>query len=40
MVLASAGLRARAQALARRCRYLELGSLPGFQKAFLGRIGF
>jgi len=40
MTLASLGLRARAQRLAARCRYLELGAVPGFQKAFLGRIGF
>lgn len=40
MVLASAGLRERARELARRCRYLELGSVPGFQKAFMARIGF
>jgi len=40
MVLASASARERARQLARRCRYLQLGSLPGFQKAFLGRIGF
>jgi uncharacterized 2Fe-2S/4Fe-4S cluster protein (DUF4445 family) len=39
-VLASERARGRAQVLARRCRYLELGSLPGFQKAFLTRIGF
>jgi uncharacterized 2Fe-2S/4Fe-4S cluster protein (DUF4445 family) len=40
MVLASAALRERACELARRCRYLELGSVPGFQKAFMARIGF
>jgi len=40
MALASLDLRERARALASRCRYLELGSLPGFQKAFLRRIGF
>ena len=40
MALASVTLRERARSLARRCRYLELGSLPGFQKAFLRRIGF
>jgi uncharacterized 2Fe-2S/4Fe-4S cluster protein (DUF4445 family) len=40
MTLASVALRERARRLAARCRYLELGSLPGFQKTFLGRIGF
>ncbi|MCG6873865.1 MAG: ASKHA domain-containing protein [Betaproteobacteria bacterium] len=40
MVLASVALRERARGIASRCRYLELGSLPGFQKAFLRRIGF
>jgi uncharacterized 2Fe-2S/4Fe-4S cluster protein (DUF4445 family) len=40
MALASVALREEARQLATRCRYLELGSLPGFQKAFLRRIGF
>ncbi len=40
MTLASAALRERARRLAKRCHYLELGSLPGFQKVFLKRIGF
>ncbi len=40
MTLASAALRERASRLAKRCRYIELGSLPGFQKIFLSRIGF
>jgi len=40
MALASAALRDRARALALRSRYLELGSLPGFQRIFMGRIGF
>ncbi len=40
MALASAALRDRARCLARRCHYLELGSLPGFQRVFMGRIGF
>ncbi len=40
MVLASGELRERARALAARCHYLELGSLPRFQKTFLARIGF
>ncbi|MBI5910191.1 MAG: DUF4445 domain-containing protein [Betaproteobacteria bacterium] len=40
MALASAALRDRARRLALRCRYLELGSLPGFQRVFMGRIGF
>ena len=40
LMLASTGARARAAALARRCRYLELSTLPRFQKSFLNRIGF
>ena len=40
MALASAALRDRARALALRSRYLELGSLPGFRRIFMGRIGF
>ena len=40
MALASAALRDRARLLAERCRYLELGSLPDFQRIFMRRIGF
>jgi uncharacterized 2Fe-2S/4Fe-4S cluster protein (DUF4445 family) len=40
MALASAALRDRARLLALRCHYLELGSLPGFQRVFVRRIGF
>lgn len=40
MVLISADVREQAKRLARRCRHLELNTLPGFQKAFMGRIGF
>jgi uncharacterized 2Fe-2S/4Fe-4S cluster protein (DUF4445 family) len=40
MALASAALREHAGRLAQRCRYLELGSLPGFQRIFMRRIGF
>jgi len=40
MVLVSAALRERARELAMRCRYLELGSLPDFQRIFMRRIGF
>jgi len=40
MALASAALRDRARGLAGRCRYLELGSLPDFQRIFMRRIGF
>lgn len=40
MALASAALRDRARRLALRCRYLELGTLPGFQRVFMRRIGF
>ncbi len=40
MALASVSMRERARRIAARCRYLELGSLPGFQKMFMRRIGF
>jgi uncharacterized 2Fe-2S/4Fe-4S cluster protein (DUF4445 family) len=40
MALASLAMRERSRGIAARCRHLELGSLPGFQKVFLGRIGF
>lgn len=40
MALASTKLRQRARRLAAQCRYIELGALPGFQKAFLARVGF
>jgi len=40
MALSSAALRDRARTLASRCRYLELGSLPDFQRIFMRRIGF
>jgi uncharacterized 2Fe-2S/4Fe-4S cluster protein (DUF4445 family) len=40
LALASAASRARAAELAARCRYLELGTLPQFQKTFARRIGF
>ena len=40
MALSSAVLRDRARSLAERCRYLELGSLPDFQRIFMRRIGF
>jgi uncharacterized 2Fe-2S/4Fe-4S cluster protein (DUF4445 family) len=40
MTLASSALRERSRQLAARCRYLELGSLPGFQRIFMRRIGF
>jgi uncharacterized 2Fe-2S/4Fe-4S cluster protein (DUF4445 family) len=40
MVLASTKLRDKARRLAARCRYVELGALPGFRKAFIKRIGF
>ncbi|TAK86657.1 MAG: DUF4445 domain-containing protein [Betaproteobacteria bacterium] len=40
MALASLGSRARAVELAARCHYLELGTLPQFQKTFIRRIGF
>jgi uncharacterized 2Fe-2S/4Fe-4S cluster protein (DUF4445 family) len=40
MALASSTSRARAADLAACCRYLELGTLPQFQKTFVRRIGF
>ena len=40
MALVSSALRERARGLAARCRYLELGSLPDFQRIFMRRIGF
>jgi len=40
LALASLRSRARASELAARCRYLELGSLPQFQRAFVRSIGF
>ncbi len=40
MALASAALRERALGIAQRCRYLELGSLPDFQRIFMRRISF
>ena len=40
LALASTSMRERARGIAARCRYLELGSLPGFQKMFMRRIGF
>lgn len=40
LALASLRSRARAAELAARCRYLELGTLPQFQKAFVRSIGF
>lgn len=40
MALASRASRARAVELASRCHYLELGTLPQFQKTFVRRIGF
>jgi len=39
-LLASRAARAHAAALARRCRYVELSTLEGFQKAFMKHIGF
>jgi uncharacterized 2Fe-2S/4Fe-4S cluster protein (DUF4445 family) len=39
MALCSAAVREQAALLARRCRHVELNSLPGFQKAFISRIG-
>jgi uncharacterized 2Fe-2S/4Fe-4S cluster protein (DUF4445 family) len=38
--LASTRSRARGAELARRCHYLELGTLAQFQKTFVRRIGF
>lgn len=40
MILGSAAVRDHARQLAGRCRYLELGSLPHFQRTFMRRIGF
>lgn len=40
MALASVSARARAKRLAADCRYLELGTMAGFQKALMRRIGF
>ncbi len=40
MTLASVAARERAQRIAARCRYLELGVVPGFRDAFMRRIGF
>ena len=40
LALLSRSKRAEAIALGRRCRYLELASQPGFQSAFMRRIGF
>jgi len=39
-LLASQKMRARARALAMRCRYIELSMRDGFQKTFLHNIGF
>jgi uncharacterized 2Fe-2S/4Fe-4S cluster protein (DUF4445 family) len=39
-MLASRQARARARALAERCRYIELSTRSGFQKVFLNNIGF
>ncbi len=39
-LLASASTRSEARALARRCEYVELSTLPGFHRAFLSQIGF
>jgi uncharacterized 2Fe-2S/4Fe-4S cluster protein (DUF4445 family) len=39
MALVSDAAREQARCLARRCRHLELGSRPDFQKIFLKRIG-
>ena len=39
-ILASRQMRARARALARRCRYIELSTRGDFQKTFLHNIGF
>ena len=40
LALASVERRTRAAELAARCRYLELGTLPQFQKTFMRSIGF
>jgi len=39
-MLASRQMRAQARDLARRCRYVELSTRDGFQRAFLHNIGF
>jgi uncharacterized 2Fe-2S/4Fe-4S cluster protein (DUF4445 family) len=39
MALVSAAVRARGIQLAARCSHIELNRLPGFQKAFISRIG-
>jgi uncharacterized 2Fe-2S/4Fe-4S cluster protein (DUF4445 family) len=39
MALVSAAVRERATVLAARCHHVELNSVPGFQKAFISRIG-
>jgi uncharacterized 2Fe-2S/4Fe-4S cluster protein (DUF4445 family) len=39
-LLVSERARAEARALARRCEYVELSTLPAFHKTFLGHIGF
>jgi uncharacterized 2Fe-2S/4Fe-4S cluster protein (DUF4445 family) len=39
MALVSTAIRDKGALLARRCRHIELNSLPGFQKAFIRRIG-
>ena len=39
-ILASTDARARADVLARGCRYIELSTMAEFQKRFLQRIGF
>ncbi|HIJ86634.1 MAG TPA: DUF4445 domain-containing protein [Desulfuromonadales bacterium] len=38
MALISPAMRGKAAGLAKRCRHLELNSMAGFQKAFIGRI--
>jgi uncharacterized 2Fe-2S/4Fe-4S cluster protein (DUF4445 family) len=40
LMLASLQARARARAIARECRYVELSTKPDFQKSFLANIGF
>lgn len=40
MALTSVSARARAKRLAAECRYIELGTMAGFQKALMRRIGF
>jgi uncharacterized 2Fe-2S/4Fe-4S cluster protein (DUF4445 family) len=39
MALVSAAVRDRAAVLAARCRHVELNNVPGFQKAFISRLG-